>query len=371
MTDTSPLFQPLQMKSLTLRNRIVMAPMTRSKSPGGIPGPEVAAYYGRRARADVGLIVTEGTTTDRKAASFDADVPNFHAPDALAGWGRVVAAVHAGHGAIAPQLWHVGMMRKAGTGPVPEAPSDSPSGLTHHGKVITPEPTQEEVADMAAAYGRAAGEARRLGFDAVELHGAHGYLIDQFFWAQMNHRTDRFGGPDLPARASFAAEAIRATRAAIGPDLPLIFRFSQWKQQDYSARLAHSPQELEAFLAVLSDAGVDVFHCSQRRFWEPEFPEIDGEHGLNLAGWTKKLTGKPTITVGSVGLASDFIGAFRGEASRTRPLSDLIARLDKGEFDMVAVGRALLQDPDWAAKVKAGRMDELRDYDAASLAVLN
>jgi 2,4-dienoyl-CoA reductase-like NADH-dependent reductase (Old Yellow Enzyme family) len=262
-------------------------------------------------------------------------------------------------------------MRKAGTGPVPEAPSDSPSGLTHHGKVITPEPTQEEVADMAAAYGRAAGEARRLGFDAVELHGAHGYLIDQFFWAQMNHRTDRFGGPDLPARASFAAEAIRATRAAIGPDLPLIFRFSQWKQQDYSARLAHSPQELEAFLAVLSDAGVDVFHCSQRRFWEPEFPEIDGEHGLNLAGWTKKLTGKPTITVGSVGLASDFIGAFRGEASRTRPLSDLIARLDKGEFDMVAVGRALLQDPDWAAKVKAGRMDELRDYDAASLAVLN
>lgn len=370
MTDTSLLFSPFTLGSLTLRNRIVMAPMTRQMSPGGVPGPDVAAYYERRAKAEVGLIVTEGTTTDRKAASFDPAIPNMHAPEALAGWGRVVAAVHAGGGAIAPQIWHVGMMRRAGTGPFPEVASDSPSGITHHGKAITPEPSGEEVADMAASYGRAAAQAVRLGFDAIELHGAHGYLIDQFFWAQMNRRTDRYGG-DLVARATFAAEAIAATRAAVGPDIPVILRFSQWKQQDYSARLAHSPQELEAFLKVFVDAGIDALHCSQRRFWEAEFPEVDGENGLNLAGWAKKLTGLPSITVGSVGLSTEFTGAFRGEASKARPLTELLERLARGEFDLVAVGRALLQDPDWVAKVKAGRTDELRDYDAASLATLS
>jgi len=112
-------------------------------------------------------------------------------------------------------------------------------------------------------------------------------------------------------------------------------------------------------------------HASQRRYWEPEFPEVDGENGLNGAGWAKKLTGLPTITVGSVGLSGDFIKAFQGEGSGTRSLDDLEERLSRGEFDLVAVGRALLQDPAWARKVHEGRLDELNDYDAASLATLS
>ena len=91
---------------------------------------------------------------------------------------------------------------------------------------------------------------------------------------------------------------------------------------------------------------------------------------MNLAGWTKKLTGCPTITVGSVGLASDFIGSFQGEGSKTRPIIDVIERLETGEFDMVAVGRALLQDPLWAQKIKDGRHDELAPYDAKALGTL-
>lgn len=369
MSDTAPLFQPFTCRKLTLANRIVMAPMTRSQSPGGVPGDNVAEYYARRAAADVGLLITEGTTIARDGASNDVNVPNFHKDASLKGWSHVVERVHAEGGKIAPQLWNVGMMRKPGTGPVPDADSDSPSGRTHTGAQVLPEPTEEDVADMVAAYAQGAAEGKRLGFDCIEIHGAHGYLIDQFFWGVMNTREDKYGG-SLVDRARFAGEIIAECRKAVGEDMPIILRWSQWKQQDFTARLAETPQEMEAFLNVFVDAGVDILHASQRRFWEAEFPEVDGEDGLNLAGWCKKLTGLPAITVGSVGLSSDFIGAFAGQDSKTRPIADVIERLDRGEFDLVAVGRALLQDPLWAQKVKQGRMDELADYDAKALATL-
>lgn len=359
----SPLFTPFTCKSLTIPNRIVMAPMTRSQSPDGVPGNNVAEYYARRAAADVGLIVTEGTTVDRGGASNDPRVPNFHAEKALAGWKNVVEKVHKEGGKIAPQLWHVGMVRKPGTGPVPEAASDSPSGVTHTGKSVMAAPSESEIADMVMAYANAAGDAAKLGFDCVEIHGAHGYLIDQFFWNVMNVREDQYGG-GLTERAKFGGEIIAEVRKQVGPDMPIILRFSQWKQQEYTAKLAQNPAELEAFLKVFVDAGVDILHCSQRRFWEPEFEGSD----LNLAGWTKKLTGLPTITVGSVGLSGDFIGAFQGESSEARALDDLLERLEKKEFDLVAVGRAILQDPNWAQKVKDGHTDEFMDYDAKALA---
>lgn len=342
-----------------------MAPMTRSFSPGGIPGDNVAAYYERRAAADVGLIVTEGTVTDRPGAGNDENVPVFHGDDALAAWGKIAARVQAAGGKIAPQLWHTGMMRKPGTGLFPDAPTDSPAGLTHKGKAVAPMPSEAEVDDMVMSFARSAGHAKELGFDAIEIHGAHGYLIDEFFWGVMNTREDRYGG-DLTDRATFAADVIKECRKAVGPDMPIILRYSQWKQQDYTARLAETPEELGAFLGVFVDAGVDILHCSQRRYHEPEF---DGS-SLNLAGWSKKLTGLPTITVGSVGLNSDFIGAFAGQDSHKSSLDDVIERLERGEFDLVAVGRALLQDPLWAAKVKAGDFAALSDYDAKALGTL-
>ncbi len=362
MTDASALFQPYRMGELELPTRIVMAPMTRSFSPGGVPGADVAAYYRRRAENAVGLILTEGTTIDRPGASFDSRVPNFHEPEALEGWRRVVDEVHAAGGKIAPQLWHVGLARRPGTGPHPDAPSDSPSGLLPNGKQVGEPMSDAAVADTIAAFAKAARAAVDVGFDAVELHGAHGYLIDQFFSGDMNRRGDAYGG-DMIGRTAFAREIIRACRAEMPAAMPLILRFSQWKQQDYEAKLARTPDELEAFLGALTDAGVDVFHASTRRFWIPEFDGSD----LNLAGWTKKLTGKPTITVGSVGLNSDFLGAFMGENSAASSLDGLLARLEAGEFDLVAVGRALLADPEWAAKVRDGRFEALSDFDAGAL----
>jgi len=364
---TSPLFRPFVCKSLSLPNRLVMAPMTRSKSPGSVPGADVAAYYRRRAEGGVGLIVTEGTTVDRPAASNDTNVPDFHSPVSLAGWRRVVEEVHAAGGRIAPQLWHQGMMRKPGTGRHPDAASDGPSGLASSGKQVGEPMSEADIADTIEAFARAAAAAQGIGFDAVEIHGAHGYLIDQFFWEGSNRRADSWGG-DFVQRTRFASEIVRAIRARVGEAYPIILRFSQWKQQDFTARLAQTPDELARFLEPLAEAGTDIFHCSTRRFWEPEF---EGS-GLNLAGWTKKLTGKPAITVGSVGLkGADFVQTFRTrESSDVGELGELEARLERGEFDLVAVGRALLADARWAAKVRDGRFAELAPFSASALATL-
>ena len=357
------LFKPFAFKSLKLPNRVVMAPMTRSFSPGGVATDEVAAYYRRRAENQVGLIITEGTGVARPASLNDAKVPRFHGEKELAAWKTVVDEVHAAGGLIAPQLWHVG----AAKGPDQLGKVDSPSGLSKAGGNPFTEPmTEADIADTIAAFGRAAGDAKRLGFDAVELHGAHGYLIDQFFWAGTNVRTDKWGGPTIGERGRFAAEILKAVRAAVGADYPVIIRLSQWKQQDYAARLATTPQEMEAWLQPLADAGADIFHCSQRRFWEPEFEGSD----LNFAGWAKKLTGAPTITVGSVGLSGEFIAAFGGEGSQPASLDGLLERLERGDFDLVGVGRALLQDPEWVVKVREGRTAELKNFERQALGVL-
>ena len=248
--------------------------------------------------------------------------------------------------------------------------AESPSGYYMPEHVTGVAMTDADVADAIASFARAAADAQRLGFDAVELHGAHGYLIDSFFWPGTNQRGDAWNGPSIGERGRFAAEIVKAVRAAVGPDFPVIIRISQWKQQDFAYRIATTPAEMIEWLGPLVDAGADVLHCSQRRFWEPEFPELDGEAGLNFAGWAKKLTGAPTITVGSVGLSGEFIAAFGGEASKPASLDNLLERLDRDEFDLVAVGRALIVDPDWALKVRDGRNDELRDFDRAALGEL-
>ncbi|MGW7524813.1 NADH:flavin oxidoreductase [Streptomyces sp. NPDC054783] len=374
MTATTPasraaqiLSRPIALNGLTVPNRIVMAPMTRMFSPGGVPGEDVRSYYARRAAAGVGLIVTEGTYVGHESAGNSGRVPRFHGEEQLAGWAKVAEDVHAAGGTIVPQLWHIGMVRKDGDAPFPDAPAMGPSGLVAAdaeptGKAMT----QADLDDVVAAFAKAAADAERIGLDGVEIHGAHGYLVDQFLWEGTNRRTDAYGG-DPVARAQFAAEIVAAVREAVSAEFPIIFRYSQWKQQDYTARLAETPEELEAILTPLAAAGVDVFHASTRRYWLPEFDGSD----LNLAGWTKKLTGKQVITVGSVGLDGEFLGAFQGQGSEVKGIDNLLDRLEADEFDMVAVGRALLQDPEWAAKVLADRFDELKPYDAASLKTLS
>ncbi|MHC5350586.1 NADH:flavin oxidoreductase [Metapseudomonas furukawaii] len=362
------LFEPFRLGNLELPTRVVMAPMTRNFSPGGIPDAQVVEYYRRRAAAGVGLIVTEGTTVGHKAANGYPNVPHFYGDEALAGWKQVVDAVHAEGSRIVPQLWHVGAVRRLGTEPDPSVPGYGPTEKVKDGKVLVHGMTREDIQEVIAAFAQAARDAQAIGMDGVEIHGAHGYLIDQFFWEGSNQRTDEYGG-SLANRSRFAIELVQAVRAAVGPDFPIIFRFSQWKQQDYSARLVTTPEALGEFLKPLSDAGVDIFHCSTRRFWIPEFEGSD----LNLAGWTRELTGKPTITVGNVGLdGSEFLQFFghTEEVAQPASIDGLLERLDKGEFDLVAVGRALLVDPEWALKVRDGRIGDIKPFSRAALGTL-
>ena len=358
------LFKPFLHPKLELANRIVMAPMTRQFSPNGIPDAKVCDYYRRRAEGGVGLILTEGTTVPHDASSSMVGVPGFHGA-ALEGWQQVIDTVHAAGGKIAPPLWHVGATRKPGTGPCPDYPSASPSGLIRPGKKVMEPLTVAEIDKIIRAFTEAAVNAKQLGCDALELHGAHGYLIDNFFWEGTNQRDDQYGG-SLHKRTRFAVEILESIRAEIGDEFPILLRFSQWKQQDYDARLARDPDELGEFLEPLSAAGVDIFHCSTRRFWEPEFDGSD----LNLAGWTKKLTGKPTISVGSVSLTEEFIATYREGIAEVAGLENLIQRMNADEFDLIAVGRALIANSNWPDMVSQDQMDKLRPYDKAMLSEL-
>ena len=364
----APLFQRFPWGGKQLRNRIVMAPMTRSHSPGKVPGADVAVYYRRRAEGGTALLITEGTNPDHPAASGYPDVPGFYGREGLAGWKRVVDNVHEAGALIIPQLWHCGSIRTKGMEPDPTVPAYAPSAIHHpahqdNGDVELPHAmTHSDIADTIASFVRSAVSARTLGFDGVELHGAHSYLIDQFFWDVTNQRTDRYGG-SFENRLTFAVELISAVRTAVGEHFPIVFRFSQWKQGDYDCKLAKNPDQLGRFLHPLAEAGVDVFHASTHRFDEPEFKGSN----LNLAGWAKELTGRPSITVGSVGLDLDFLRSYGGEHTQTTSLDPLIRRLERSEFDLVAVGRALLSDPAWAHKLQAGHEAEITPFNPSHL----
>lgn len=352
------LFKPFSLKSLNIKNRIVMAPMTRSFSPNGVPGDNVAAYYRRRAEGEVGLILSEGTVINRPASSADPNIPRFHGESSLKGWQRVINEVHEAGGSMGPQIWHQGVADNHYSGWLPLTPFEGPSGINRPDNTNGVAMSEKNIEDTIKAFGDAAADAKRLGFDCVEIHGAHNYLLDQFFSEKTNLRTDRYGGKTLAERTRFAVEVIKEVRRRVGDDFAVIIRLSQWKPYAYDSKMALTPQEMEAWLQPLADAGVDIFHCSQRRFWEPEFEGSD----LNFAGWAKKLTGKSTITVGSIGLNGEFLASFRGESSQPSSLDELIRRFDRGDFDLVAVGRPILADPNWVKKIKEGRTEELKGF---------
>lgn len=373
VADREVLFTPLTVRSVTLRNRFAMSPMTRCFCPAGVPGEDVARYYERRARGGVGLIVTEAVGVDHPAAIGDAglgegNVPVLAGAAPLAGWRRVVDAVHAGGAKIVPQLWHQGVMRKPNTGPFPDAPTLAPSGLWGPlGRTTSVNPdsipadprigaamSQADVEAVLDGYARAARNAAEAGFDGIAIHGGHGYLIDTFLWGETNLRDDQWGG-SRGMRSAFPAAIVRRVRQEIGDALPIFFRFSQWKQQDFRATLADTPDELAEVLQPLADAGVDVFDASVRYFNRAAF---EG-HPENLAGWAKRVTGKLSMAVGGIGISHGMYDRAPASAASAQDwLPALSERFQRGEFDLIAVGRALIGDPDWVRKFRDGEPPE-------------
>ncbi|MEZ5709776.1 MAG: 12-oxophytodienoate reductase [Blastomonas sp.] len=397
--DASPLFTPFKLGRLTLRNRFVMAPMGRSSAQDGVLSDAYAPYYARRAAGGAALVIGEATAVDHPTAMHMATSSNIHGKGAEA-WAGVARAVHAAGGAFFPQLWHAGLMRSPYRADDPKLEmvnahlkSMSPSGLYMPGLIdpalVPPEPVQAmepmtsaEIDDCIAAYAAAARTAMEIGCDGINIHGAHGYLIDEFLWPRLNRRTDHYGG-SIANRLRFGVEVIAACRTATAPDFPIMLRMSQWKQQDYRARIADTPGELAAIVEPLSAAGVDLFDCSTRRFWEPEFSGSD----MSLSGWIRKLSGKPTMMIGSLGIAKEILekdamdalravasgkgnaGASLAETIAGPPhgLDEALRRFERGDFDLLGIGRMLISNPDFVNRIRDGKYAGLLRYQTEHL----
>ena len=362
MTDVSPLFTPFRLGHLELANRFVMPAMQRGMCDQGRPKPELAQYYARRAEGGVPLIIGESSAIDHPSATAQPN-SSWLTPATADAWARCVGAVRNAGGHMLLQLWHEGAVRNDGN-------ALSPSGRVHPGKANGRAMTLEEMKAIGEGFVRSACVARDIGASGIEVHCAHGYLLDQFLWQGSNVREDGYGGPDIADRVRFPAEIVSAIRHECGPHFLISLRFSQWKEVDYGAKVAANPDELERMVTILREAGVDVLHCSTRRFWEPEW----AGDGKNLAGWVKALSGLPTITVGSVGLDTDVMSTFM-EARDPSPrvaeaVADLETRMAAGEFDLVAVGRALIGDPDFVEKLANRDHDAIRLFTRADLGAL-
>lgn len=350
------LFTPFQIKGVNLKNRFLMPAMQRGQCRDGAPSPELAAYYKRRVEGGVSLVIGESCAVDHPSATAQPIACRMNA-QTLSAWAACVSAVKEAGGEMLLQLWHEGAHRNDD-----DSATLSPSGYAHPRLQRGHAATKEEMSELVDAYIRSARMAQSIGAAGIELHCAHGYLLDQFLWAKTNQREDGYGGVDMAARARFPAELLRAIRQTCGDDFLLSVRFSQWKEADYDARIAETPEALETFLGMMRDAGADLFHASTRRFWEPAWRNSPD----TLAGWTRRLGGLPTIAVGSVGLDRDVMQSFEDEQEATTTTAASLTRLrqglDEGQFDLVAVGRSLIGDPDWVSKVQAGRLDDVRAF---------
>jgi 2,4-dienoyl-CoA reductase-like NADH-dependent reductase (Old Yellow Enzyme family) len=187
--------------------------------------------------------------------------------------------------------------------------------------------------------------------------------MDQFLWAGTNQRRDHYGGPTLAERARYPARIVAAIRAAVGPHFPVSFRFSQFKEVDYGARVADTPEELRDMVHLLRGAGVDLFNVSSRRFFKPEWP--DSEHPeWSIAEWTKSFTDARVMTCGSVGLDVEMFANLFDDQEPTllsvqRDLAWLAERLRRGTLDLVGVGRMHIANNDFVSKVREGRLEAL------------
>lgn len=229
--------------------------------------------------------------------------------------------------------------------------------------------TAFDIDNVIDAFAESAAAAYSIGFDGVNIHGAHGYLIDEFLWSETNLREDSYNG-DILSRTRFAVELVQEVRRRTSQEFTIMFRFSQWKASRYDAKLVETPQALEQLLLPLVDAGVDIFDAYTRRFWLPEFADSN----LNLAGWAKKISGLPTMTVGSVSLESP-----RRESPASKEATPRVAlenitavceMLDRGDFDLVGIGRTLLANPSWCKLVSDNVYTELRPYHPEMLSAL-
>ena len=328
------LFEPITIRGLEFKNRIVMPPMQVAV---GLRSRRARAYYAERAQGGAGTIIMAATSVDLFTSDDAWGKPNG-VDSFLEGVGPLIQEVKQAGARIGVQLWH-GNQFPAGTG----APQDT------SGEAVAPSATKEnreltisEIETIISRFAGAAANAKRAGFDFVEVHGAHGYLACQFFSPATNHRNDKYGG-DLSGRMRFGLECVVAMRAASGTDYPIFYRLGAWEDIAHGLTI----EESASFASELEKAGTDVIDVSLGSMSGtgliagPGSEQPEGTF-VSLAEAIKNSVTTPVIAVGRF---------------RTPEVAEAVVA--EGRADMVAVGRQLIADPHWPHKVEAGRAADI------------
>lgn len=353
------LFSEFKNGKIKTKNRFVMPPMATFSSSNGVPSDKLLEYYVKRAENDVGLIISEAVAINHPTASTNPKFPNFLSNEALDKWRELVQKIHNLDTVIIPQIWHSGLAKKLAPVKVKANTTNfsseitSPSGVYSDQSIIGRPLSVSEIEEIIYQFSISALTAKELGFDGVEIHGAHSQLIDNFFCPSTNKRNDEYG---LHNRTLFAEKIIKQCRSLVGKDFPIIFRFSNWQLWNPLEKNFNTPKELEEFLLPLIDAGVDIFHCSARFFNEKTFKDHEG----SIALWTKKITNLPVIAVGSVYLHNNLMDSLGGESSEYRNnVVDVEKCILNNEFDLIAIGRGLFYDHTLINKIRENKYDRV------------
>jgi 2,4-dienoyl-CoA reductase-like NADH-dependent reductase (Old Yellow Enzyme family)/thioredoxin reductase len=331
------LWEPFQLGKMALRNRIVMPPMVvRYADDNGYVTERNRNYYEARARGGVALVIVEATFVHKSGQAFINQL-GISDDSFLPGMKHLVQAIHRQGAKSAIQLHHGGRTANSKLSGLPVV---APSPIPLPGGEMPQELTAENIADMVAAFAEAAVRAREAGFDGVEIHGAHGYLVDQFLSGATNKRQDAYGGSHSK-RARFLIEVIKAIKEAAGNDLAVWCRING---QEYGVEGGTTPEEAQETARLAESAGIEAIHVSgfgpgaPNNLTTPKFTTgviMDAVEGI------KRVVNVPVIAVGRI----------------TPEAGEKI--LKEGKADLIAIGKALLADPDLPEKAAAGRMADV------------
>jgi 2,4-dienoyl-CoA reductase-like NADH-dependent reductase (Old Yellow Enzyme family)/thioredoxin reductase len=335
------LFSPIRIKKMEIANRIVMPPMgTNLGNSDGTVSEANLAYMKRRAGAGAGLIITEISAVHPTGMAIPSELGSYD-DRFIPGLRKLADVIHAGGSKAALQLHHTGreslFLLKAGKAIAPSPIRSLVFGLTPR------EMTRGEIQDLIAAFGAAAFRARQAGFDAVEVHGAHGYLLTQFLSALSNQRTDEYGG-DLSNRSRFIREVLQEVRRRVGDEFPVSLRLSA----EEFIKGGYTVEDLKPLLPEWVKAGADIIHASLGTHGSPAgitSAPVEYPPGFNV-GRAKRIKEMVNVPVIGVGRFTDL------------PLADEV--IGRGEADLVAFGRQFLTDPDFIVKSREGRSEDVR-----------
>ncbi|UQD51849.1 NADH:flavin oxidoreductase [Bacillus methanolicus] len=333
------IFEPFKIGKLELKNRLVVPAMvTNYCNPDGTAIERYIAYHEAKAKGGWGLIITENYGIDEHSRGFDR-AGGLWSDDQIESHAKLTERIHMHGGKIAAQIYHAGRQTGSqitGVQPIAPSPIEDPTiGEIPH------ELTKAEIKELVGKFGDAALRAKKAGFDAVEIHGAHGYLINQFLSPFSNKRTDEYGGTIIN-RTRFAVEIIENVRKKVGDDFPILFRIST----DEFVEGGLTIEDTKVIARILEQAGIDAIHCSTGVYKTMQYviQPADVPHGfsVHLAAEIKKVVSIPVIAVGRIN--DPFIAE-----------SVLLSE----KADLISMGRASLADPDFPNKVKEGKLDDI------------